>query len=218
MATASSRLPVLRSVLTVLTFGLMCAFAGVWLGSAAAAPVTYFDPGWLPFTDRGVDRQGFYWRTAEWADERTPEQLVRQLGAGGSDFFLTATADVGGRWRTWGPCPLPTLEPVAEWSPAVWETMFTCGFGDAEVRSDLTAAQAERRLIEAAPEPLRVRHVAVPHWLPTLVFASMTLWLARPWAWFGRPLPAGHCPRCGYNCRATPGRCPECGWGAKVAA
>jgi hypothetical protein len=51
--------------------------------------------------------------------------------------------------------------------------------------------------------------VLFPLWVPTAAFAllpSIRL-IAR---WRRRP-PAGHCPDCGYDLRATPDRCPECG-------
>jgi hypothetical protein len=64
----------------------------------------------------------------------------------------------------------------------------------------------------------------VPLW--SLVAVTMILpsaaavWIRRRRA-MRRGLSVGHCPGCGYDCRATPGRCSECGRvfaGANAAA
>ena len=50
--------------------------------------------------------------------------------------------------------------------------------------------------------------IGVPHWLLCLALATpAAVALTRR----NRRRPAGHCPSCGYDLRATPGRCPECG-------
>ena len=55
------------------------------------------------------------------------------------------------------------------------------------------------------------RSLRVPHWLAVAALGVgparrlPRLWLER------RRRPAGVCPSCGYDLRATPGRCPECG-------
>jgi hypothetical protein len=58
----------------------------------------------------------------------------------------------------------------------------------------------------------RYAMLRVPFAYPVLLLGAASAWsimaLRR-----GRVGPHG-CPRCGYDCRATPGRCPECGWGA----
>jgi len=61
------------------------------------------------------------------------------------------------------------------------------------------------------PGAYRSRHVSFPLWLPATLFAlPPALWLRRRLK-RRRGARAGHCPRCGYDLRATPEKCPECG-------
>jgi len=60
--------------------------------------------------------------------------------------------------------------------------------------------------------PTHHRLIVIPYWSPAVVLAI----LPAIWIWrlvkHGRRRRAGHCPKCDYDLRATPGRCPECGW------
>jgi hypothetical protein len=56
-----------------------------------------------------------------------------------------------------------------------------------------------------------IRAIAVPHWFLALLFAILPALHLRAHIRSRRLHRAGHCPRCGYDLRATPERCPECG-------
>jgi len=53
--------------------------------------------------------------------------------------------------------------------------------------------------------------VLIPHWFLALLFAILPALHLRALVRSRRLSRIGHCPRCGYDLRATPERCPECG-------
>ena len=56
-----------------------------------------------------------------------------------------------------------------------------------------------------------LRGFGVPDWFLALLFAILPALRLRAAIRSRRRRRAGHCPRCGYDLRATPERCPECG-------
>jgi hypothetical protein len=50
-----------------------------------------------------------------------------------------------------------------------------------------------------------------PHWVAVVLFLVVPAIRCTRWLRRRRAERAGHCPRCGYDLRATPDRCPECG-------
>ena len=57
----------------------------------------------------------------------------------------------------------------------------------------------------------RVQVLVVPDWSLALATALVPVGWLYARSWLRRGLRPGHCRRCGYDLRATPGRCPECG-------
>jgi hypothetical protein len=57
----------------------------------------------------------------------------------------------------------------------------------------------------------RVSGVAIPAWLPVLIFAILPAMWVVLFIRRRRRRGIGLCPTCGYDIRATPQRCPECG-------
>jgi hypothetical protein len=67
------------------------------------------------------------------------------------------------------------------------------------------------RIAEGSYRIRYFRWAAVPTWLTLLVLAALPSWRLRSALARRRLSKVGHCRRCGYDLRATPGRCPECG-------
>lgn len=65
--------------------------------------------------------------------------------------------------------------------------------------------------------PVNNRVLAIPYWAVVLAAAIAPLCEVRRRSRSRRLKRVGHCPKCGYDLRATPDRCPECGYATAAA-
>ena len=92
-----------------------------------------------------------------------------------------------------------------------------------------TAFNVERKITRREDDTIEAYYVfSVPHWFVCTFAGAVGSWCVAPSVrrlarWpsetsADRRRRLGHCPRCGYDLRATPGRCPECGTMATAPA
>ena len=85
--------------------------------------------------------------------------------------------------------------------------------GDAADRPSLAGRLgfATTRFAGVVPDSYSYASVSFPLWALALGLAVPPALYARSMIRRARRTRAGHCPRCGYDLRATPAQCPECG-------
>jgi hypothetical protein len=113
------------------------------------------------------------------------------------------TGVVGDNVLLWGRPAPPTPIPAPGAGPAAFEFSQPRWFSrTVDVRPSLLGSRFGYD---------RTQSLAVPYWMIAAVLAIPPVaWALRRSRRWRRP-PAGCCPGCGYDLRASSGRCPECG-------
>ena len=106
---------------------------------------------------------------------------------------------------------------AARWT---WLTGWSDPAGDAADRPTLPGRLGftTTHIVGIVPDSYAYTGVSFPLWVLALGLAVPPALYARSTIRWSRRTRAGHCPRCGYDLRATPERCPECGRPARATS
>jgi hypothetical protein len=184
----------LLNVLTALSLLLCVAAVAVWARSYAVGD--YFRGVHVAHDGLPEDNPAYYYMhlyEIDWYIESDTGRLRVARYTWPSSMADVTRVRQGWQWERW----TPRNETEREVGPLRWMGVASSyvGPGGAEDPSSPSSWW-----------------VIVPFWLVTAVFTAIPA--ARGVVRFRRrrrKRPAGLCPRCGYDLRATPDRCPECG-------
>jgi hypothetical protein len=183
---------------------------------------------WLHRACVGLSLAGLFASAAAWCGLKTYEQLQPFDSKGGfvtAGWFcgsrsLAISIDGAGVWLERNHSPYPGDSP-RERDGWVLNTHdrppdLACGFGRDPFTFTHRFSRAGLRFDAGqwgwgdGPRRPYLR-IDVPHWMIIVVTSIAPLLVTFRSLHRRHYVEAGHCPRCGYDLRATPERCPECG-------
>jgi hypothetical protein len=188
----------LLTLLTLLSLMLCAAVVAMWVRS-------YF---WID--DLGVST------VAKSAEFRRDRQFQFETDGGGAEWVITTyefnSSDAIGEAEFTRPA-----------STTVWRNVFESTYDSAVWRGDWVGGFWYRHDQHQPGKPgmsFRSESFRTPFWFLLAVASVPLVVRAMVFLRTSRRLQVarvGHCVRCGYDLRATPGRCPECGSGREGA-
>ncbi|HYE17779.1 MAG TPA: hypothetical protein VEA69_05005 [Tepidisphaeraceae bacterium] len=217
-----SALRILRRSLVALSLVLCCAATFLWIRGRTTGDLVYWS--WQRADDAGYS---FHWLYLE-SGGGTLGLRRHTIAGPRADMVAPPKIDDVIAGRTPPPTVLPyTPRPTVKFGHTPGQSEGTARrwgvlsphpgqTGDTVHRAGVILAHTRR------PTVFRIeqahfyavsdeRNLILPTWMVAAATAVPPLWSITAQLVRRSRREPGHCPKCGYDCRATPDRCPECG-------